>query len=443
MKKTFHDEPPVQKTSVGYGLAIHLVRSAVSRFHRMEDAEGSDLIPGTSVPMIMVSNHQNGLMDPLISCTLAANHQIHWLTRADIFKKPLIRKLLFSFNQMPIFRQRDRLSDAKERNKRIFEICIDRLSIGSTIGLFPEGNHQAMKTLRPLKRGVADMVALSLRRNPEMDNLVLLPIGIDYEQADAMQRRLRYRVGTPILFKDLFDSESGEFDQKTLLARIYSALDKLMVNLQPEERYPILIDFVRAMRTTELAHSEWKDVQRLTRRFRSLEASDWMGIEEAHQQLIASGILDAARPEDLSLDEHSSRSSKWFTWLLAPLAFIGGLPSFPLAYIIQQQSQKRVKEVAFMSTFKMSTSMFLFPFYWWVQSFAVALIVGAFSDGWSWTAMFGWYTFNLVGSRIAGFWYGLYLDWKGMVQARKIWNDPTSKQIWSNYVHAIRSVISE
>ena len=38
--------------------------------------------------------------------------------------------------------------------------------------------------------------------------------------------------------------------------------------------------------------------------------------------------------------------------------------------------------------------------------------------------MFGWYTFNLVGSRIAGFWYGLYLDWKGMVQARKIWNDP-------------------
>jgi 1-acyl-sn-glycerol-3-phosphate acyltransferase len=442
VKKSFN-EPPVQKTYVGYSLAIQLVRSAVSRFHRMEGAEGSDLVPNLDVPMIMMSNHQNGLMDPLISCMLAANHQIHWLTRADIFQKPFIRKLLFSFNQMPIFRQRDRLSDAKERNQRIFEICVDRLSIGATIGLFPEGNHQAMKTLRPLKRGVADMVALSLRRNPKMDNLVLLPVGIDYEQADALQRRLRYRVGTPIPFKDLFDSKSEEFDQKAFLTRIYSALDNLMVNLQPEERYPILIDFVRALRTTELTKREWEEALQLTRRFRSLKASDWKGIEEAHQKLSASGILDVARPEDLSLDEHSRRSSKWFTWLLAPLAFIGGLPSLPLAFMIQKESQKRVKEVTFMSTFKMSTSMFLFPIYWWIQSFAVALIVGAFSDGWSWTAMFGWYTYNLVGSRIAGFWYGLYLDWKGMVQARKIWNDPTSKQVWSNYVQAIRSVTSE
>ena len=136
MKKTFH-EPPVQKTYVGYSLAIQFVRSAVSRFHRMEGAEGSELVPDTNVPMIMVSNHQNGLMDPLISCFLAANHQIHWLTRADIFKNPLVRKLLFSFNQMPIFRQRDRLSDAKERNQRIFEICVDRLEYGSLHWAFP------------------------------------------------------------------------------------------------------------------------------------------------------------------------------------------------------------------------------------------------------------------------------------------------------------------
>lgn len=442
MKQTFH-EPPVQKTYVGYSLAIQIVRSAVSRFHRMEGADGSDLVPDTDVPMIMVSNHQNGLMDPLISCMLAANHQIHWLTRADVFKTPIIRKLLFSFNQMPIFRQRDRLSDAKERNQRIFEICVDRLSLGATIGLFPEGNHQARKTLRPLKRGVADMIALSLQRNPEMDNLVLLPVGIDYEQADAMQRRLRYRVGTPIPFKDLYDSESGEFDQKSLLNRISSALDYLMVNIQPEERYPILIDFVRAMRTAELERHEWNDVRQLTKRFCSLKASDWKEIEEAHHRLGASGILDVVRPEDLSLDEHSRRTSKWYVWLLAPLAFIGGFPSFPLAFVIQKQSEKQVKEVAFMSTFKMSTSMFLFPLYWWIQSFVVALIVGAYSDGWSWTALFGWYTFNLVGSRIAGFWYGLYLDWKGMVQARKIWNDPKSKQAWSNYVQAIRSVTSK
>ena len=160
MSKPFH-EPPIQSRHLGYGLALPWVSAAISRFHRIEGAEGLEHVPAPGTPLIIVANHQNGLMDPLVLCSLLSRHQIHWLTRSDIFYKPIVRFFLFSFNMLPIFRRRDRLADIGERNQRIFEICVERLNIGAVIGLYPEGNHNGERSLRPLKRGVIDLLNLS------------------------------------------------------------------------------------------------------------------------------------------------------------------------------------------------------------------------------------------------------------------------------------------
>ena len=440
MKNSFH-EPPIQKTHLGYGLAIQFVRSAVTRFHRIEKVAGSEIIPKLDVPMIIVSNHQNGLMDTLVVTTLAANHQVHWLTRADIYKKSLFRKILFGFNQMPIFRQRDHISDAKKRNQRIFEICVDRLSIGASIGVFPEGNHRAKKTLLPMRRGISDMVALSLRRNPNMKNLVVVPVGIDYEEAPSFRRRLSYRVGSPVSFQDLYHAESEEFDQIAFLQRLEKSMKDLIVDVQPEARYDLTLPFVRALRTPELPLRAFKEAQQRIQQFKSIQSDGWEKIEASFQKLAESKLLESVRPEDLSLDASSKRTSHWGTWLLAPLAFFGGLCSFPLAWLIKKECEKRVEETTFVSTYKASTGMFMFPLFWLIQSTIAALIAGSWSDGWSWTAFFAWYTFNLAGSRIAGFWYGLFLDWKGEKEAHRVWNNPENAQLWMNYVQSIQKAI--
>jgi hypothetical protein len=87
--------------------------------------------------------------------------------------------------------------------------------------------------------------------------------------------------------------------------------------------------------------------------------------------------------------------------------------------------------------------MFLFPIFWSLQSIIAALIVGHSSDGWSWTAFFGWYIFNLAGSRFSGYWYSLFLDWKGKQKARRIWNDPVQSRLWCNYVQAMQQSIAK
>ena len=93
------------------------------------------------------------MMDPLVSCSFVPR-QIHWLTRADVFWNPIARHIMYGFNQMPIYRQRDRVADIRKRNDIIFDVCVERLRAGAMMGIFPEGNHAPFPSLRSFKGGL-------------------------------------------------------------------------------------------------------------------------------------------------------------------------------------------------------------------------------------------------------------------------------------------------
>ncbi len=77
MSKPFH-EPPIQRGHPIYRMMLPWVGSAVTRYHRITGTEGIEKIPEPGVPVILVCNHQNGLMDPLIHCGLMRQHQVHF-----------------------------------------------------------------------------------------------------------------------------------------------------------------------------------------------------------------------------------------------------------------------------------------------------------------------------------------------------------------------------
>ena len=82
---------------------------------------------------------------------------------------------------MPVYRQRDRVDQLRERNDVIFDACVDRMHAGAAMGIFPEGNHNPFPSLRALKGGLAEMLARAARRHPELKSIQLVPIGLDYE----------------------------------------------------------------------------------------------------------------------------------------------------------------------------------------------------------------------------------------------------------------------
>ena len=427
-------EPPIQRRHFGYGTAVHLVQSGVNRFHRIERVEGLDNLPDPHEPTIIVGNHQNGLMDAIVQSAMLSPNQIHFLTRADVFYQKTARALLFAFNQMPIYRQRDKLSDARERNQRIFEICAERLRIGATVGLFPEGNHRAVKTLRPLRRGVVDMVNSTLRLSPKATRLKLVPVGIDYEQMTDFRRRLSYRIGEPVPFEDLIDPDTGEIPPGRLLERLKDAMDELLVNIQPESHYEVLLPYVQAMRTTET--EDWVATRDEIRGFQSFGGEALESIRQAHAEATAANVFSEARPEDLGHGPEQLRRLPWWLWPLAPLAAIGGACAYPFSKFVSAQADKRVKDPCFTSTFKVSVGMFLFPIYLFILAWPLARI--AFGEWGGWPVIAA-YIFNLIGSRFAGWWYGFYLDWKGKRSAQKVYSNPTKSAAWSTYVTTVKS----
>jgi hypothetical protein len=47
--------------------------------------------------------------------------------------------------------------------------------------------------------------------------------------------------------------------------------------------------------------------------------------------------------------------------------------------------------------------------------------------------------FNLVGSRIAGSWYGVYLDWRGRSEAKTFYANSKLAALWKRYVETIET----
>lgn len=373
-------------------------------------------------------------MDPLVLCSLRSPHQIHWLTRADTFYQRIARALLFSFNQMPIFRQRDRLSDARERNERVFEICAERLNIGASIGLFPEGNHRAVKSLRMLRRGVADMVNQAIKLNPELKSLQLIPVGIDYEEMESLRRRLTYRIGQAIPFEDLIQPDTGQIIPGDLLVRSHAAMNDLMVNIQPESHYACLLPYVQALRTTE--SNDWEATRDAVRELAHCTEDQLASIQSAYDDLGKTPVFGAVRAEDLGRNNTYLRKTPWWLWPVAPIAAAGGAMSWPLAKLIQREAKKRVKDPCFTSTFKVSAGMFLFPVYWFILAWPLGWMLTGSWGGWG---LLAGYLLNLVGSRIAGSWYGLYLDWKGRREAKAFYANSQHAALWNRYIETIET----
>ncbi|MGB1074769.1 MAG: 1-acyl-sn-glycerol-3-phosphate acyltransferase [Flavobacteriales bacterium] len=439
-EKPFH-VPPVHRRHMGYQLALPWVWSGITRFHRSSVISGLDNMPEPKVPTIIVCNHQNGLMDPIIHSSFLPHHHIHWLTRSDIFYKKIIRMLLFSFNMLPVFRQRDRLSDIRERNQKIFEVCVERLALGAVVGLFPEGNHHGARGLRPLKRGVVDMVTMAVNFNDSMmDRLQVIPVGLDYEQYDGFQRRLSYRMGAPIRFqKHLKRAQNGhwEMDLAPFLDEVSDALRQLMVDIPSGEVASTdWVPYVGALRTTELKGPDFDATRDQIQNLR--HHPDPQSVVAAAQALRDSHLLKRLRPEDIGRHAGEVRKSRIWPWLLTPIMLPLGWTLWPVMVFLKKQADRRIKDICFKSTFKTTSGMALFPIIWLLCSTLVALIVGLDSDGWSWTAFGASYGFNLIGTRIAGSWYGWMRDEWGAQAAQKFWNrGGADVSVWSEYVKTI------
>jgi len=361
-----------------YAVFTPWVWAGAKGFYKSITVSGLENLPSKDTPTIMVSNHQNGMMDPVMLC-LVHHKQLHFLTRADVFKKPLAGKFFRAINMMPVYRERDNVDDIAERNDEIFNECSDRLAGGNTIALFPEGTHGNMKHLRPAKKGAARLAFGAIFRHPGLNELVILPAGMDYTDFIDYRSELSVRYGKAIRVSDYLPlyHENPSKAINDLTKDLNKALQDTMVHYEPSELYPAgrvayRLASVDGPATDEVGFSRKFShaVARLSPENRAQLEKDLMTYKQSCK---SSGLREEAfKPIDLN------RELVVFA-VLSPFWLVRIAASRVPFLWVERFVKRKVKDPHFISSARLVLTMFALPV-WWVLLGVMAAFI--FQNAW-------------------------------------------------------------
>jgi 1-acyl-sn-glycerol-3-phosphate acyltransferase len=183
-------------------------------------------------PVLLLSNHQNALLDALL-IAVKCGRFTYFLSRASVFKKSFISAILNSLQMLPVYRVRDGWGTITN-NTAIFETCSKLLHKNEAIVVFPEGNHNLNRTVRPLSKGFTRIVFNTLEKFPEID-LQLVPVGVNFKNAKQCPDSASVFFGKPIAARS-FVSENRNTDVINLKEKIKTEISKLTTHI-PAESY--------------------------------------------------------------------------------------------------------------------------------------------------------------------------------------------------------------
>ncbi|MEG2336838.1 MAG: 1-acyl-sn-glycerol-3-phosphate acyltransferase [Bacteroidales bacterium] len=403
------DFDTIEKHSKAYDLSKYLVNFQISPvYYKRLYVKGLENIPLDGRPMIIVSNHQNGLMDAL-SILASLPFKLHsvFLARADIFKKEKIAKILRWMRIMPVFRQRDGLENLDE-NAAIFNKAAQLVIEGYPVCLFPEAQHQEGHFLGSIKKGFARIAFDAAEKNNFPSNMVILPVGNHYEDYFAMHKDVLMNYGEPIALAPYYDL----YRENPPLARQHLAMDvkakfvKLMLDIDIPAHYET-IDFLREAFRPEMGEKLHLDSnyfphtlpidQALVSQIHTLEKDQ---LETTFFELADTYKNDLTK---LKIKDRDIRcepivkdlvKSGMIYLLTLPISLYGAIFSyFPLKKLKELASKKvesMHNKMLFASFFFVLTSIVFFPILFFICSLLVWIVGGSLI-----TAILFWISLSL------------------------------------------------
>jgi len=214
-------------------------------FYRKIIVLGRDNID-QNYPNIFAPNHQNALMDAL-AVLFAQKGQLIFLARADIFKKKLIANILYFLKILPVYRIRDGFSSLKG-NDEIFNKTIDVLKNKTGLVVLPEGNHEGLRRLRQLKKGICRIAFQAEEASSFNLNIRIIPVGLEFSNYSRYRQVLTVVFGKPIEVSNFYQlyRESPEIAFNELRKTLSDHMKKIMVHIESDNDYEA-IDELRSM----------------------------------------------------------------------------------------------------------------------------------------------------------------------------------------------------
>ncbi|MFN4146093.1 MAG: 1-acyl-sn-glycerol-3-phosphate acyltransferase [Runella sp.] len=372
-------KPLMYQNTLFYTLLRLYIRFWHNRvFYRKVEVKNFPTHLASDVPLMIVSNHQNTLMDALAVVLNVGQRQPYFLTRADIFKKKWLRKLLLMLKMLPVYRLRDGL-DEMQQNDEIFRACVAILSNGGTLAAFPEGNHGVQYHLRPFKKGLARIALRAEAEHQWQLGLQILPCGLYYTHCRKMGERLVLNFGTPFVATDFREvSEQNLPRALTLLTRrMADDIRALMLHFEDLSHH----DTLKWLTDLEI-HQPGDMLTNVLQKATQLEALRRQS-PDFYNEKLANASLKRQQYETQNLPaEIVGHPPKGNVWILmnvlgllvsTPVALYGWVNSV-LPFSLPLLITRRLKDPQFSSAIRVVLyALVTFPIFWTVQIVLVGI----------------------------------------------------------------------
>lgn len=348
-----------------------LRRTLIAAFRRLarlyfRDVERAGVAPGGDVRgRVIVSNHPNALIDPIVVMTDAAECAIAPVAKSTLWSIPVLRWLLDAVDAVPVVRRVDRPDKAAGANDDAFDAAARHLEGGGNLLIFPEGTSHSGPKLAPMRTGAARML---LHADPAAaaEPLTFQAAALEFEHPELFRSRCLILWGPVRRVDEVVAGVDGdEARVAAVTAQIHADLADLLVEGETHADKLLVARVARLVahdlgdatlgawsaigRRVEVAHRILADVDRdrVARVRRAVDAYHAelarLGLRDRHV-LGAAGLTDGDRVRLAAL---------------APLALAGAV-LYGLPYFLPRRIARRADQDA-VSTYKLAAALVVYP----------------------------------------------------------------------------------
>lgn len=188
-------------------------------------------------PVLLVANHPNSLIDPLLVCA-AARRPVRFLAKAPLFDDLKTGWMVRAVGAIPVYRRQDDPA-LMDRNQDAFRAAYQALGRGSAVGIFPEGQSHSEPSLVQLRTGAARIALGTLAEHGV--RVPIVAVGLVFYDKAIFRSPALVVVGEPVPWDDLGPGgaqDAGEV--RALTERIGEALRDVTLNLERWEDRPLV-----------------------------------------------------------------------------------------------------------------------------------------------------------------------------------------------------------
>ncbi len=361
-------------------LIRYLLSFAIPAFYkRVEGKNTKNLI--TKGPAVIAMNHPNAFMDPICITYVSYPLRLKYMARGDAFKPGIVSFLLDQIGIVPIYRMRDGGKEGLLKNDESYRRVNQLLKRKAKIIIFAEGLCIQERRLRPLKKGVPRMVfgAYDFLKNKE---LVVIPVGVNYSDADRFRSDLFYNTGTPIKVSD-FEAVYKENPAKAynqFLQLLTAKMKELVTHINDPENDTLVVqleemvmqEWLQKMGLTKGLANEFKVSQYLTEIINNITESNKESIVNLRQRTanyfnalkkhgLKDWLLDPMNKDKVTKQSLALR--QLFFYITLPINALGYLSAY-LPYKATVKATKAIvkKNMEFYASFAVGLGAFIFLF---------------------------------------------------------------------------------